>query len=266
MPSPKLVLCELPDPGLAGFESYSPFCLKVHRALRLCALPYERQFAGDPGAFKHYSPAGQVPVLLMDGEPVADSTRIVSRLDAIAGGALSRGLDARGRAEAFLWEEMADGVLSGFLIAARWIDEENWRKTKAAYFAGMPSIVRAIVPDRIRRRIRSGLSRDVVRPDLRTAWANFQEILDRLEERAPSRGFWLGDSPSRADVALFAQLQSFRTPLTLEQAGWVDARSRLSAWLGRVDAACSLPVVMDSATEPVRESGRSSPGVAVAFG
>jgi glutathione S-transferase len=266
MTSPKLVLCELPDPNLAGFESYSPFCLKVHRALRLCALPYERRFAARPDAFKHYSAAGQVPVLLVDGEPVADSTRIVSRLDALADGKLSRGLDARGCAEAFLWEEMADGVLSGFLVAARWIDEENWKKTKAAYFAGMPSIVRAFVPDRIRRRIRGGLSRDVVRPDLPSAWSNFQEILDRLEERAPARGFWLGDSPSRADVALFAQLHSFRTPLTLEQAGWVGARSRLSAWLGRVDAACSLPVVTDAVAEPAQESGRSARGVAVAFG
>jgi glutathione S-transferase len=266
MTSPKLVLCELPDPNLAGFESYSPFCLKVHRALRLCALPYERRFAADPGAFKHLNPAGQVPVLLVDGEAVADSTRIVSRLDAISGHTLSRGLDARARAEAFLWEEMADGVLGGFLVAARWIDDDNWGKTKAAYFTGMPGVVRAIVPDRIRRRIRGGLARDVVRPDLKTTWRNFQEILDGLEDRAPAEGFWLGPSPSRADVALFAQLHSFRTPLTLGQAGWVAARSRLSAWLGRVDAACSSAVVTDAALDRLGERARDAPGVVVAFG
>lgn len=266
MTSPKLVLCELPDPNLAGFESYSPFCMKVHRALRLCGLPYERRFAANPEAFKHLNPAGQVPVLLVDGKAIADSTRIVSRLDALSANALSRGLDARGRAEAFLWEEMADGVLAGFLVAARWIDEDNWRKTKAAYFAGMPSVVRAIVPERIRRRIRGGLARDVIRPDLRTTWSNFQRILDELEVRAPSHGFWLGDSPSRADVALFAQLHSFRTPLTLEQAGWVGARTTLSAWLGRVDAASSSSLVTDAALDRPGEPARAATGVAVAFG
>ena len=34
MSTPKLVLCELADPGLPGIESYSPFCLKAHRALQ----------------------------------------------------------------------------------------------------------------------------------------------------------------------------------------------------------------------------------------
>lgn len=266
MTSPKLVLCELPDPNLAGFESYSPFCLKVHRALRLCGLPYERLFATDPGAFKQHNPAAQVPVLLVGDEPVADSTRILTRLDAISGGALSQGLDARGRAEAFLWEEMADGVLGKFLVAARWIDENNWPRTRAAYFAGMPGVVRAVVPALIRRRIRRGLSRDVIRPDLRTAWADFQAILGSLEERAPAHGFWLGDSPSRADVALFAQLHSFRTPLTLEQSGWVAAHPRLSAWLGRVDAACSLAVTADAASDRARERLLTASGMAVAFG
>jgi glutathione S-transferase len=266
MASPKLVLCEILDPHLVGFESYSPFCLKVHRALRLSALPYEREHAAEPGAFKRYNPAAQVPVLLVDGEPVADSTRIVSRLEVISGNALSSGLDLRGRAEAFLWEEMADGVLSGFLVAARWLDEDNWAKTKAAYFVGMPSLLRYVIPERIRSRIRVGLSRDVVRPDLRTTWANFLQILDGLEERAPSDGFWLGAAPSRADVALFAQLHSFRTPLTLKQAEWVGARTKLSAWLGRVDVASSFPLAADEAASLPAECARHEPGVAVAFG
>ena len=33
---PTLELCELADAGVPGVESFSPFCLKVHRALKLC--------------------------------------------------------------------------------------------------------------------------------------------------------------------------------------------------------------------------------------
>jgi glutathione S-transferase len=81
--SPALTLCELTDPGLPGMESYSPFCLKTHRALRFARLAYERRFGHAPAQFKRWNPTGQVPVLLVDGEPVSDSTRILQRIDAL---------------------------------------------------------------------------------------------------------------------------------------------------------------------------------------
>lgn len=42
---PSLVLLELADPGLPSLESYSPFCLEVHRALKLAGLSYVRRTA-----------------------------------------------------------------------------------------------------------------------------------------------------------------------------------------------------------------------------
>src|SRR5271167_2581053 len=96
---PSLVLCELADASADGVESYSPFCLKVHRALRAAGLAYERRHGTRPDSFASLNPAGQVPVLLVDGEPVADSTRIVKRIETIAG-VLGGELDARARAEA----------------------------------------------------------------------------------------------------------------------------------------------------------------------
>ena len=238
-PRPTLVLCELRDSGVPRVESYSPFCLKAHRALQLCGLPYERRHGSRPSDFGHLNPAEQVPVLLVGDEAVADSTRIVSRLEALSGGALSRGLDARASAEAFLWEEFADSALYGFVVASRWADDDNWTRTKRAYFASMPALVRAVLPGRLRARVVEGLrARDVIRPNLDRCWENFEHVLDRLEVRAPDRGYWLGDAPSRADVAIFAQLFSFRTPLTPRQAERVALRSRLSTWLDRVDDAC----------------------------
>jgi glutathione S-transferase len=257
MNSPQLILCELADAGIPRVESYSPFCLKVHRALALAGFGYERRHASRPDAFRKYNPAGQVPVLLIDGVPVFDSTEIVSRIDFMSGGALCRGLDRRARAEAFLWEEMADTTLNGFLVAARWLDDENWPKTKAAYFAAMPGLVRAIVPGRLRSGVRKRLEAgDVVRSGLDACWMRFETTLDELEARAPSRGFWLGDVASRADIALFGQLWSFQTELTSRQAGSVGRRPRLSAWLERVDHACRR-VTTASTVEPATETPRA---------
>jgi len=237
--TPHLVLCELTDPGEPRFESHSPFCLKVHRALELCGFVYERRHASRPDAYRQYNPLGQVPVLLVDGEPVSDSTAILSRLDVLAGGQLTRGLDRRGRAEALFWEEVADTTLNGFVVAARWLDEDNWPRTRTAYFGTMPSFVRAFVPDRLRARVRKQLAaRDVVWPSLEACWERFEETLDRLEARAPARGFWLGASPTRADIAIYAQLRSLCTALTPAQRDRVETQERLSTWMARVDRAC----------------------------
>jgi glutathione S-transferase len=234
---PHLVLCELSDPGLAGIESYSPFCLKAHRALRAAGLLYERRHAARPADFRTLNSTGQVPVLLVDSEPVADSTRILQRIDALTG-AFSAHLDPKQRAEAWLWEEFADTALNAHLVSARWADERNWPNTRAALFAGAPWLVHKLVVPQIRKGIlRALVARDITRRGWDACWERFLALLDQLEARAPERGFWVGDPLSVADLALFGQLQSLRTPLTPPQAQELQRRPRLSAYLERVDRA-----------------------------
>lgn len=235
---PTLTLCEVADTGAPGIESYSPFCLKVHRALRLCGLRYQRRHGATPASFKQYNPARQVPVLLVDDQPVFDSTRILLRLDELSGGALTRGLDPRARAEAWLWEELADASLSGFVVAARWADDDNWPRARDAFFVGLPALVRPLVAGGVRRGVMARLrARDVWRAGPEACWASLQHVLDRLEGRAPGARWWLGETISVADIALFAQLHSLRTALTPWQAEQVAARKKLSAWLDRVQDA-----------------------------
>lgn len=239
MSTPKLVLCELEQPDVPGIESFSPFCLKAHRALKAAGLPYERRHGDRPAAFGKYNPTRQVPVLLVDGEPVSDSTEILRRIVTLRPGALAA------EPEAWLWEELADSALNGFLVAARWADDRNWPITSAAYFATMPSLIRALVPPRIRKRVLGTLvARDVWRAGPTRCWARFEALLDELDARAPERGWWCGRALSVADIALFAQLHSLRTPLTAPQADSLARRKRLSAWLDRVheETRCAAPI------------------------
>ncbi|HEU4407446.1 MAG TPA: glutathione S-transferase N-terminal domain-containing protein [Polyangiaceae bacterium] len=237
---PALVLCEFVDPGLPTHESYSPFCLKVHRALRAAGLPYERRHGQRPVAFKDLNPALQVPILLVGGEPVHDSTRILARIEELAPPA--RPLDARTRAEALLWEELADTSLSAFLVAARWADERNWPAVEAAYFGAMPPPVRADVVPGLRANVLDALyKRDVWRLGPEACWRRFDEVLDQLELRAPDEGYWLGPSLSAADFGLFAQLFSFCTALTPWQHEALRRRPRLARYVDRVDAATRAP-------------------------
>lgn len=235
--APALTLCELADPAVAGFESYSPFCLKVHRAMRAAGLPYVRRHAPRPATFGHLNPARQVPVLLVGDEPVSDSTVILARLESLGGRSLLP-VDAARRAEALLWEELADTALNGFVVAARWADARNWPAVREAYFATMPALLRRVVPAQLRREVIGSLrARDVWRRGADACWARFAVVLDQLDARAPGEGFWLGEALTVADVGLFAQLHSLRSPLTPWQRDQVEARPALRAWLDRVDAA-----------------------------
>src|SRR5262249_25298068 len=142
-----LSLCELSDASAFGIPSLSPFCLKAHAALRLAGLPYERRHSERPDGWRPHNPTRQVPVLLEDVRPIPDSTATLRRVVGPAPAALAES------PEAWLWEELADTSLNGFLVAARWADDENWPRTLQAYFGSMPAPIRAIVPRLLRRRV-----------------------------------------------------------------------------------------------------------------
>lgn len=224
----QLVLCEVHPPQDEAVETWSPFCLKVHRALRAKGLKYERRFSAMPSDFKEFNPTGQVPVLLADGRAIYDSTQILSEIRQW------KLPEAAPTAEALLYEELADTALNGFQVAARWADDENWQRLRAVFFGGAPEAAVAPVRAGI---IESLMARDVWRAGPDRCWSRFSALLSALNERAPSSGYWVGPELSCADFGLFGQLQSFRTSLTPAQANMVQAQPRLVAWLDRVNAA-----------------------------
>ncbi|XXF76098.1 glutathione S-transferase family protein [Myxococcaceae bacterium GXIMD 01537] len=237
MAPPKLVLCEVPTPADAPVESYSPFCLKVHRGLKYLGLPYERR-AGLPGAFKKHYSTGQVPVLVIDEkEGVGDSTDILRRLEEVAGRRFLDSNDPKLAAEALLWEELADTSLAGFVIASRFADERNWPRARAVFLAPIPAPLRGPAGAWLRRgMLKLLVMRDVWRAGPEACWRRFTEQLDQLEARAPESGFWLGPF-SQADLGIFSMLHSLRLDLTPWQRDQIAQRPRLSRYLDRVDAA-----------------------------
>ncbi|HEX7664279.1 MAG TPA: glutathione S-transferase family protein [Polyangiaceae bacterium] len=249
---PNLVLCELGPTGIDAAESFSPFCLKVHRALKAARLHYLSLHADDPAEFKDLNPAGQVPVLLVDDVPFSDSPKILKKIDELAPGRISP-TDPKLRAEAALWQALADTTLNGYLAAARWADDRNWGAVKLAFFGHMPALVRAMVAPSVRRKMIAKLeARDVTRHGLAVTWRKFEELLDSLELRAPANGFWVGDMLSFADFALYGQLAALRTPLTLWQSAKIAERPRLSAYLDRVDGATRESRAFQPAFVPTR--------------
>jgi glutathione S-transferase len=238
---PALKLCDFPaSTGHARWSSFSPFVMLVERALRAAKLQFQHEQISMM-RLRSMNPIGQLPVLFISDEAVADSTNILHRInDQLAPGSLTRGLDARGVAEAWLWEEFADTALYPQVLATRWADERGWPVPRDSFFGGMPPVVRTVVANLVRRKTLSALvGRDFLRAGLPACEARLFRVLDHLEARAPGDGFWLGDQVSVADLGLFAHLHALRLPSTAFRADDVAKRQRLSAWLDRVDAATS---------------------------
>lgn len=236
MSTPNLVLLEFVALTLPRHESYSPFCMKVHRALRYAGLAYERREAGPPEQVLARNPKGQLPILLVDDEVVYDSTPILRRIERLSP------LAALSTPEARLWEEAADGAFNGYLVASRWADDDNWPRTRDTYFQGIPEAMRAVATQPIRERVVASLvARDIYRGGSAECWSRLEDLLDDLDARAPAHGFWLGEELSCADLALFPQIHGFRTALTPRQHESVERRQRLVAYLDRVHESTWIP-------------------------
>ena len=236
---PSLTLCDFPaKTGHDGWLSFSPYVLEVGRALNLAKLPF---FHKRVSVFKikDINPVGQLPVLVIGTENVADSTRILHRIEALVPGALTGGLDAEKTAEAWLWEEFADTALYPYVLAARWVDDRGWSLVRPAFFSSIPEPARTVVGAIVRRRMGKRLvERDFLRLGLDALFERMETVLDKLDRRAPQDGFWLGPRASVADLGLFAHLHSLRVP-GLWAADVLGKRERLTGYLDRVDVATS---------------------------
>jgi glutathione S-transferase len=234
----ELVLCDFPSKtGVDGWSSFSPFVLEVDRALGLAKLPFERRHVSMM-KLKDLNPLGQLPVLLVGDEKVADSTRILHRIEELSPGSMTGGLPPSAIAEAWLWEEFADVALYPYVLATRWVDDRGWPVPKAAFFSSLPAPVRGLVASAVRRRtVKKLVERDFTRGGLEACYARLAKVLDDLDRRAPEEGFWLGPRACAADLGLFAHLHSLRLPLVPFQAEEVKKRARLTKYLDRVDAA-----------------------------
>jgi glutathione S-transferase len=234
----KLTLCDFPTKGQPeGWASFSPFVLEIDRALKLAKLPFEVHKV-NMIKLKELNPKGQLPVLIIGEEKVADSTRILHRIEKLVPGSMTAGLAPRELAEAWLWEEFAETSLYPYVLATRWADDRGWPVPRGAFFGAVPAPVRGLVASMVRRGIVKKLvERDFTRDGLDACYARLSEVLNDLDTRAPEDGFWLGPRASVADLGLFAHLHSLRLPLTAWQAEEVGKRVRLSRYLDRVDAA-----------------------------
>ena len=222
---------------IADRESASPFCVKLHYALRYKCLPFEAVSLASPTQAKKYNPRGKLPVLGYDGTLILDSSDVVRYIEQRHPEPRLYPLDERERAQALLIEDWADESLYWHIVYENWLIDDQFDKFAAEILAPMPAPLRPLIKIIARRQTRAnlrgqGLGR--VKPEEHRKM--LYDSLDWLNNIADG-AFLCGKELSIADVATAAQVTCLLGPLTPVADREARKRPRLMAWYDRVKAA-----------------------------
>jgi glutathione S-transferase len=194
-------------PGF-NLPEISPFVTKTEVQLRMAGLDYEKQKAM-PSA----SPKGQLPFIDDESERVADSSFIRSHIERKYNFDFDQGLDLQQRAQAWAIERMIEHHLYAALVAARWLDPENFSKGPAHFFDGAPEAQRQSLRDAARHAVQDkhlvlGLGRHSPDEALELAGRSLMALSVLLGGKL----YLMGSQPCGVDAIAFAVLAGTLTP------------------------------------------------------
>jgi glutathione S-transferase len=222
---------------VADRESASPFCVKLHYALRYKRLPFEAVNLASPAQAKKYNPRGKLPVLSYDGTLIPDSSDVVRYLEQRHPEPRLYPLDERERAQALLLEDWADESLYWHIVYENWLIDDQFDKFAAEILASMPAPLRPLIKIFARRQTRSNLvGQGLGRVNPQEHRKMLGDSLDWLGSMVDG-SFLCGKELSIADVAVAAQVTCLTGPLTPVADAEARKRPRLMAWHDRVGAA-----------------------------
>lgn len=189
-------------PGF-GLPNASPFCMKLETYLRMVGLPFELDNRG----LLLKAPKGKLPFIEDGGERIGDSNFILAYLKRQYGDPLDTQLNAEQRAcgQAFL--RLLEENLYWAILYTRWFDLQAWPLTRQVFFGGLPWPLKAIIPFIARRAMRKqchghGMGRHSEVEIMEIACAD----LDALSSFLAIKSFFLGETPSSVDAAVYAFL------------------------------------------------------------
>jgi glutathione S-transferase len=222
---------------VTGRESASPFCVKLHYALRYKRLPFEAVNLTTPTQVKKYNSRGKLPVLSYDGTLIPDSTDAVRYLEQRHPEPRLYPVDERERAQAMLLEDWADESLYWHVVYENWLIDDQFEKFAGEVLSGIPALLRPLVKIIARRGTRAnltgqGLGRVTPEQHRKILW----DSMDWVNNIADG-SFLCAKELSVADVAVAAQVTCLVSPLAPIAAAEARKRSRLMAWYDRVIAA-----------------------------
>lgn len=186
----------------------SPFCLKIGTWLRMAGLEHTIHPWNPMKA-----PNGKAPFVVVDGEVIPDSTRIVQELTARFGVTLDEGMTAHERALALLVQRTLEEHTYWAVLHNRWVDDAGFRAYVPVLSAALPGPVPGLMAHWLRRGVRTaahaqGLARHPPAEIHRRAIAD----LDAVAEVLGDGPYLLGATPRSIDATVYAFVAQAQAP------------------------------------------------------
>ena len=213
----------------------SPFCDKVRRILRYKNIGftiYEWPLAEVP-LIRDKNPAGKLPVLEIDGMPIADSTNIALELERRYPTPRLLPAEAAPRAQVLLLEDWADESLYFYEMATRF-GAEDFATNVGKLVAGAPKEMLDAIAPMLREgfKARTG-TQGIGRKSPAQLADDLERLLSAVEELQRPTGFVVGTNLTLADIAIVAQAECIGDSTIGKRL--LDRRPALADYFARID-------------------------------
>ncbi len=189
-------------PG-AGLPDFSPFVVKAMMLLKLAGLPYTEQPADVRKSPKH-----KLPVIVDDGQTVADSTFIRFHIEKKYGFDFNAGLTHEQKAVAWAAEKMLENHTYWVALHERWSLDGNFDLGPARLFETIPALIRPFIKPMVRKSIAKDIhAAGMGRHSYDEMIVLAQRDIDAIATLLGDKPFFMGETPCAADATVFAFLQ-----------------------------------------------------------
>jgi len=232
-------------PGGDGLVSVSPPCVKVDLALQRLGLPFEVIVLTSGKQADRHSPTGRLPSLKMGDETIAESCRILDRLEKDYPESDLWIQDENQRTIDYLWDRVVNDHLYWHGFYLRWVQPTTARRFLEALLRPAPASIRFLAPLILPRTMRKramavGVGRRSAEDVLETIATDYGRVAAAI-----GRGPFLQGrpTPARGDLALASLVVQAGYHDTLPQVmEIVKSRRELIDHAVAVFEACGSPV------------------------
>ena len=222
-----------------GFDP-SPFCLKLETHLKLARVPFEKRTS--LVAFMR-APKKKLPYIVDDGQVVDDSEGIIEYLKRNYGVSLDSGLTPAQRATGHAVRRMLEEGTYWVLIYSRWMEDKNWRRYRPVLFGAVPSPLRSVMAEFVRRDYKRRLyGQGLSRHGRDEIYAIYNKDIESVSALLGDNEFFFGDKVSSIDAVIYGFLgNAFYAPLETPPKATIAKHPNLVAYLNRIREIVQAP-------------------------
>lgn len=192
-----------------GQPDPSPFVVKAMVLLKMAGL----DFTEDSHGFRR-APKGKLPYLDDDDQRIDDSTFIRFHIERKYGFDFDAALSPEQRAAGWAFEKMCEDHLYWALIDMRWLDQANFERGPAHFFARVPLPLRGFIKKSVQGKVKKnlwahGLGRHSAAQKLELATRD----IDAVAAWLGAKPYLFGELPGAADASVYAMISAALAPL-----------------------------------------------------